>query len=658
MRIWLLLLLLACGADSEEPVGDGPAPDDPETTEAAARVLDDEAYWFCHGDGVDADLAKEFCPLLDGQPDDFCPGLRATCEGAPPVSSSSGCNEGDGEATSNPGGGPDRPERRRPEPEACDLPESPVDGLAALVKWVVALGVALFLLVVVRVIWGFLGVDRRVPDVEPLPLPEIEQAPDLEDVPDLPSTDLLAAARAALDAGNFGEAVLLARGAALRRLGDAGKLRLHRSRTDREYARALRRDQDLHDPLREVLTAVEIHRWGGTVLDRARSEAAVTAAARILQAIAMGLLLLGLAHPTAAHAQSERYNPIGDAALQEVLERWGHDAGFRLRGLDSLDDQVDVLVLDTTWLHPEEAGWEAVRAWVEDGGVLWLGGSGGAMEAFPELGDRRPVPTGVRVVAAERLADLDLPVPTWPSGPEWVWVGHQGVDWVVLDPAADLSLPEDDEEHQDAFSPAGGAVVAAVPVGEGRVVALADPRLLWNGAFVDDGNERFVGDWLYAAQGAMGWQLGSPIRVELATTAAASNPSPAQSMLNADLLPFVLQLLLTWCLLALWKGWPFGPLRDPPEAGRLAFADHVRALGTRWFRVGASRHALAVYGGLWLQRLGASGLKQAALRAGRDKHRAEALLSAVQAAVDDPSGPSSEHDFEWMEELWTITNHR
>ena len=52
----------------------------------------------------------------------------------------------------------------------------------------------------------------------------------LPEVPAAPSDDLLSMARRALDEGRPGEAVVLARGAALRRLGVAGQLRLEQNR--------------------------------------------------------------------------------------------------------------------------------------------------------------------------------------------------------------------------------------------------------------------------------------------------------------------------------------------------------------------------------------------------------------------------------------------
>ena len=83
-----LWLVLACGGTASDT--DVTEPTEP----AVERVLDDDAYRFCHEPGLDADAVDEWCALLEGLPEDQCPGMRETCAGADPVESSSGCNEG------------------------------------------------------------------------------------------------------------------------------------------------------------------------------------------------------------------------------------------------------------------------------------------------------------------------------------------------------------------------------------------------------------------------------------------------------------------------------------------------------------------------------------------------------------------------------------
>src|SRR5690606_38222509 len=132
--------------------------------------------------------------------------------------------------------------------------------LGAILKWAVAIGVALVVLVVIRLIVWVVGWRRDEPAPTPPSRPIEAIVASADDVPDVPSEDLLGAAEQALSQGRFPDAVLLARGASLRRLGEAGKVRLHRARTDREYLRAVRGDASVHGPLAEILASVEGHR--------------------------------------------------------------------------------------------------------------------------------------------------------------------------------------------------------------------------------------------------------------------------------------------------------------------------------------------------------------------------------------------------------------
>lgn len=635
-----VLALVACGGAEPGPEG--------------SSALDDAAYRFCHVPGASAEEALRWCDLLEDLGPERCPGLRATCEegvvAEDPVFSS-GC-QGEGRGT----GPADRlasaPERPPDERRGCDeLELEDPEGLALLLRWVVAIGVAVAIGILFRVAWGSFGALRRpraptVPAVSMVDEPEDE----LPDVPDAPGAELLSAARAALAAGRVGEAALLARGASLRHLGDTGHLRLHRSRTDREYVRGLRRTPELQADLREILVAVEHHRWGGSPLGIEQADRALDAAARVLSVALVGLLLLcGVAG--SAHAQTpQRYGPYGDAALIEVLEAHGYSAGWRLRSLYDLDEDTDAMILDLSEVVPDPEQWEQIRSWVQAGGVLVVGGD--ATSGVPELGQRTALPIGAEARLAPPLQGIGLQRPRWPDGPMYAFT--EGQPWVTaVDPV--------DGADSDGVASVP-AVVSVVDLGAGVVVGIADPRLLWNGAFVHPANEAFMGDLLYLGQGLRGWPLPTPARVQLATRAATSGsgsgsggPNPLASMANAKLLPFVLQLLATWALLGLWRGWPFAPLRDPEAAGRLSFSEHVQALGTRWFRLGASRHALVQLASLWLARLGPSGLQLAAQRHGYSPQEARAWVAGLVALVEEPEGPDDPEDLERMEELWKVT---
>ena len=624
MRLWLLLCLVACGHEVVEPSG-------------PSHPLDSKVYRFCHEPGLDGAEAQAWCPLLDAaEPDEVCPGLRETCSGAEFVSSS-GCSqrtEGSGGATSgSPSGMPDW------QPASCEAPTN-ADAWMLLMRWVMALVVALVLMGLLRLLYRYWGTNQlRVESSLLVPVDILEE--ELPDVPAWPSGDLLDAARSALAAGELGLAVVMARGAALRFLGDEGRLSLHRAKTDREYGRAVRRDP-AHGDLLAVLRATEVHRWGGRPVEEDTARSALRAAERILKPVLLLLCLLGAPK---AQAQDDRHGPNGDAALLEVLRSWGHNVSWRSGGLADLDHSTDVLVLDSTWVVPDEEEWLAIEEWVGAGGVLWVTGDA----PFEELGERVWLEPSMPVIGSELLSERAVAPPRWPEGARWAYDGALGVYWVETLPESGPFL----EEPQESLP-----VVLSIDVGDGAVVAISDNRLLWNGAFVWVDNGRFVGEIVHIGQAALGWPVGVPARIELATSAAPESPPPPQAVRNAHLLPFVLHLMGIWLLVGLWRGMPFAPLRDPAVEGRLDFVAHVRALGTRWYRLGASRYALAAYAALWSGRLGVAGLRLAATRYGRSPEQVQDLIDALNDAQSNPDGPSDASDLEWMEELWRITQTR
>ncbi|MBT3218389.1 MAG: DUF4350 domain-containing protein [Proteobacteria bacterium] len=622
-----VLLFLFCFGCTSTMVGD---------TDEAMTVLDDQSYGFCHNPGEEAEEVEPWCSLLDEAPVDRCPGMRETCAGtAEPVPSieNNGCN---------PPSSSDEPSRElAPEPEKP--PEKPMkceeidlSALGTLLRWVAAFLVAALILVLVRIIIWYFGSRIDRPIQHTARLAQDEPVEEEDDVPLAPSEDQLEAARRALKNGDFGRAVLLARGASLRFLADEGHLRLHRSRTDREYVRSLD-DDETRKSLKEVVWAVEVYRWGGRLLDHTLAAGAIGAAERIV--VALLLACIFVSSPLALAQSQYRYGPNGDAGLFDTLQAFGYEVTWRLRPLATIDDQTDALILDLSGVQPSTEDWDALRIWVEAGGVLVVGGD--STYTFPVLGQYDPLNAGFVAELTAELKATHLATPRWPDGPSHAFSRGLGTDWVVLEGGV------------------SGAVVKVADVGLGVVVAIADPQLLWNGSLVLHENELFIGDLLYLGQGHYGWPLPTPTRVQLATMAAAQATgaaSPTQSLANANLLPFVIQLLFWWLLVSFWKGWPFGPLRDPPVEGRQRFADHVVALGTRYARLGASAHALSAYAGFWVNRLGTSGLKVKAMRAGRSKDEANQFAAAVEAAAKQSDRRDNPvHDLRLVEELWEIT---
>jgi len=594
---------------------------------AEPTVLDDSDFRFCHRN-ADYRYNPLFCPLLEDLPEDRCVGLREFCA-APEDAPSRGCDAptaGDGVLGSGPASAPDRASAEWDlSPSSCSS-ESQTPTASTLLGWVFAFFVALLLGGVAALVLRFLGLRSdtpAAPTVRVLRLDEEEQdfAEAVDDVPDLPSEDLLSAARRALENGGYGEAAVLARGAVLRRLGEKRVLKLHRARTDREY---LRQAAEHRAELGTVLDVAEQHRWGQVPLDAPRVQAALAAAARLLAAV---LLLLWAGTALGAN---ERYGPEGDVGLERVLANRGLSVSYRLRSLESLspeDESPDVLVLDLSGIAPTDDAWAAIRLWVEAGHVLWVAGQ---PVGFPELGERVEV-EGPAFLGIG-LGDEGLTQPVWPGGPGLGF--ERGDGWVV----------------------AGGAnPVSVVQVGEGVVLALADPILFWNGSLVDPRNEAFLGEALLLGQ-RRGWRMHNPIEVQLATLAAgASDNDPMQSVRNLRLLPFVLQVLVLWGVVVAWRGWPFAPLVDPPSEGRRDFGEHLDALARRYRATGGRRIVASAYAALLLERLRRTGLVLAARRHGYSGAEAEQLANRATELAENPDAPGERSDFECMEDLWKVT---
>ncbi|TNE85767.1 MAG: DUF4129 domain-containing protein [Deltaproteobacteria bacterium] len=639
--LFLVMALVACGEttlDTALPdVGDATA-----TTATAASASADEeallseAFHFCHEPHVDIEDVREWCPYVDRLDPERCPGVVETCADAdaeeralPPVNS--GCNQGQSGGPTDQFSAPEPPPPPPPDrapwelPEcSCQAPESALGLFTAVLQLSAGLLIALLIGAFVRLI--LMAFVQRQPDSPVATVAiEPEAPPPVDEIPELPSEDLLAAARRALDEGRLEDAVLFARSAALRALGDAGRVRLHRSRTDREYARMVRSDTEVYTPLREIFRAVERVRWGRERPTADRVRAVFAAAERILGVALALLLVLTL---TGAN-NDDRYGAEGDAALFDLYQRYGYDAHWRMRALSKLDGEVDVLVLDLSRVSLVDGDREVLRRWVGDGGVLLVAGD--AEMVFDELGEVTLI-DDASSLAPSVASWLDTP-PTLPQ-PALTYAMGTGRTWV---------------QHGT------GDLVEAMTWGNGGIVAFPDARLFTNAALMYPENERLLGMAPLLGSWTSLWSLERVPRLEIATLNAAAAESPMDSLRNAQLLPIVLQLLLLAIVAAVWKGTPFRPLRDPPEEGRRSFAEHVRALGDHYARRGGSRRAASAYAQLLLATRGRHALLEAARRHGATGEEAAAFVQRVEACANEPDAPADPaEDLALMEELWKI----
>jgi hypothetical protein len=648
-----------------------------EATELVASApppLDDERFAFCHDRTAVTGEAEKWCGIVDDLPEDACPALAEACAEDRFAMSFEGCNSGGGDdkgrgngfASGDDDDSPFSFLPDEPRSQGCDSPSSP--GEEQLLKWLAALFVATLVLFILRQAFDRLGWLPKPPEPEP-ELATIEVIEGDDDLPALPEEELFARAQAALERADLGEAVVYARGAALRRLARRGLLVLHRARTDREYLRRIRRDADLTSLLTAILTAVEDHRWAGRELTRDKAAAAVAAAGRIV----LPLLLLALAL-VPLDARANRYGTDGDIALRHLLE----DEGWEVDSVATTvapDDTHDLVVVDLTGVPLDDDETEALLAWVEAGGLLVLAGGNRrphdvlSTQSFLEF--RGPLPFG-------RWAETDQPMP-WllpvrrvvcpdPSLPVERWIlagdapapveedGNKTFEVapveVVLD--SDTGDTGAGDTGQVADYGCEDAMMYGMPWGEGYVVRLADSRILWNAGLLHPDNQALVRGLVPWGHAEGLWDLPEPGTALVAMRGLEAAQDPLDAISEAKLLPFVLQLLLCWLALALWRGWPFAPRRDPAEGGRQAFRAHAVALGTHWHRLGDAAHAARAYAALIVRRLGENGIATSAMRHGYDQDAAKELASrAARQARGD-----AQEDLTLVEELWNTTRHR
>lgn len=646
---WMALCLLLGGCTDTGWFG---AEEDAYADAEIPAPLDDGAFEFCLDRTELTYRTVAWCDMVKELPDKTCPAMLEACEDMVFSVEAGGCGgeesdaSGNGEIAGLPGNEED-PYRYLPQTDAsgCDASESEFS--LPGIRWVAAFLVALLVVFIFRWVAGSLGWL-----VEPVKIEEVEASVDViegdDDLPALPEEELLALAKAALQRGDLGEAVIYARGAALRRLARNGLLTLHRARTDREYLRSLRQQPETRGFLRTVLDAVEDHRWAGRELTELAATEAIAAATRILVVV---LLML----PSMARAASDRYGTDGDVAVRTIIEELGYDVSTSVTDLEHIPDDVDILVLDTAGVKVSLDASKALRQWVRSGGLLLLVGkpAAGFAEVAVDYGllDAVPVPRGA-------WKQSGLPTPRWRSGrqfitctpsAEHVWVAPEGGE-VVFSLLGDTGDTDTEPQIPEDCHP---ALIAGSPLGEGYIVRVMESSLLWNASFLDPVNRTWV-ERLFPWGVEQGWwTLPDTPRVLFAMRTLRAASDPIESMSEAKLLPFVLQLLAAWLLLALWRGVPFTPRRDPPEQGRLSFGEHVVALARHWQNLGARSHATAAYARLVLSRLSPAGLATAAMRHGYTEEQARALAQRAQQAVEHGTD-----DFALVEELWKTTRHR
>ncbi|WP_441288366.1 DUF4350 domain-containing protein [Sorangium sp. KYC3313] len=636
-RLVAALFALSAGAPLAR---DARAEDVEENVYGSVRdALEDDRYRFCHE--ADYPLTPDehaWCPIIAGS-SDVCPELPAACK-LPPVELSRSAAPGRGgrgaSGKHRAGGapvdrGPSEDDRRRP------WPEMRVD-LSGMSFFASVLFIGLLVVFFGGVIHALL--KNLLRDRAPADEAKEERAPARGPTPEDTAkreveTDvqrLLARARSHAARGDHARAIDDAYAALLRRLDGDGLIEIHPSRTNGDYVRSLRERPDLRGAMRSIVRDVEGVQFGVTPpsepIFRAVMDRVVPLVSR---ALALALVAFGLSaalsctpHGGGDEGGGDR-SPSGTQAVLEVLEEQGFKARRRGEALTAPDRALALVVLPGAAI--DDATWKDLFAWVSDeGGTLFLAG-------LPRLPDE--VELGLRVAQdAETSTALAA---DWSRGLR-----------ASLPPGKRLVDAAGDEPEElymitrgESFSTAG--VVRRL--GQGKVIVVADDRLVSNVSLAAPDNAKLFLDLLRFAPYATEVEL-----VDEWTGVGAETPFAA--VRDANLWPVIAQLFLLLALLYLWKGSAFARLRDPPAAGRRAFADHARALGLAYRRARASRHAAGLYASWALDRLrervhrsGRRGLiplaEAIAARTGRPEAEVMRVLVEASGARDDAAPASS-----------------
>ncbi len=619
-------------------------------------VLQDPRYRFCHED--DYPLAPDehpWCPLV-GDISGACPSLPKACK-LPPVdrllslpfrslgrSAPRHAKSGD-----VPVARPDvEDERARPRQWSCHGQDADLSAMSGVARVVFIAMIVIFVLAVARLV--FTNLIRTKRDQEAAAPEAAKAAPEPPAATRGPvETDverLLARARDAASRGDYARAVDDAYAALLRRLDGDGLIEIHTSRTNGDYVRALGERPELKAQVRSIVRDVEDVQFGATPASASVFQSVLARVAPIASRVAGVLLLLvGLGGVVSCDGDKggddagfADTSPSGTRALIEVMAK--HDVTVRRRteSLEKLDRPLALVVYPDAAL--DEPTWRHLLSWVdEQGGVLVLAG---VMGLPPEVGQR--------IVDDADDAPATLTVA---RGVRWA-----GTSRYSLPPGrrVDVAAPPDDGGAIEGPRAVEGAVllrgeapvVTERAVGAGRIVIVADERLLMNAALVVDDDAAFVEGLLFRSA-----SVGAAKEVELVDAwTGAGSASPIQSIDRANLTPFLVQLFVLVGLLFLWKGRAFSRLRDPPAETRRAFADHARALGMAYRRSRSSHHVAGLYA-VWaldrlrerVQRSGRRGLiplsEAIAARTGKTEGEVMSVLVEAVGARDEAAPPSS-----------------
>jgi hypothetical protein len=512
---------------------------DPLVDQSLSQELRDPRYRFCHQAGYRLwpHQKQLYCPPskeLEGR----CPELVRACQ--------------------RPAWGDDSPP---PEEDGWSL----FDWLPNL-SWLVRLlfwgGLAAVLFFLGRALARHIAeeVRRRRAVLAPVPLDVAVSEPD---APRETNVDrLLERAKAEAARGDFAAALASAHAAALHALGDRSLIKLHRSRTNGDYLRQLGEHRAEREQMRHIVREVEAVQFGHADADAAtfsRVLAAVSALTGRLAVLCLCFLgsvsLVACDSKIVPESPASPTSPDGHALLEALLTRHSKEVRRRVQRINDVPTDVTRFVALGPSLRDQE--WERLLTWVDGGGTLVTTGIPHQLAEALHLGE---------VKTTECKEPLDI------TGLHLSQAGGQAFD------------------HPDAprlVDCGKRPFMIEIGHGAGSVVALADDAFLRNANLAAADNAQLIVQLAAAPDG----------KVELLGPWTGSGTrDPLETIRNAGLTPWLLQLLLLALGYVAWRGVRFGTPREPVRDTRRAFVEHAEALATQYGRAKASGYALESYG--------------------------------------------------------------
>jgi hypothetical protein len=570
------------------------------------------AYRFCHDPnfGKNGVVGADFCAILDEKSEDVCPEARAHCKDWV-------------EAQSGKGKGAKGVAKRTPRRQSSPLiPQLPAPVAYAFLGVMVA-GLLYWFVRSLR----NAGWEKQAVHLEEVQIDEA--ARNLQALPEAKSSQLLRAAERAHERGDDVEAAVLLHLATLRHLDDEGLARYHSSKTNGDYLRAIRRHKPLAALFRNIANQTERVRFGDGVVERSAIPGLIEQARSLLvkgatrpdaPAVGSALLLLALNlggnsgcvpqdDPSQAYYE---YGPSGMAALPHVLSTAGLNVRVGRDRLIDLGAEVGVVVLRTSAAahRPWPRKLSADRLLDQGTHVVVIDDLGRAAQMLPVTSTvTGKIGTAValelyadperscvqELVGLDQQASLDpVKIPAGVRFKKDVKTGTVTLSRHPIELVPFIVDDREDAEHWDDAAGLGLAISRIDVVNDtvlpGCIYLFSDRDLFTNASLTRSSNARFVGQLFARLSG--GRQVVLLDRLDPWVTSEGEGdkdeaaPDPSRALKASNLLPFLLQALVTLSLLYVFLGAAFGKLRDPAKREHKNFVEHVEALGRHYAAAG------------------------------------------------------------------------